>query len=269
MAAAVEGTADLVAEVAAAGENHRQPMLITSVNGFLIAFGPAGLDHSGHPVSSGEVRSVAKREECVGRQNRSLSAWAGLLDGDSHRVESAHLAGADADQLTVLHQHDGVGFDRRADAPREGEVAALGFGRRRRVATVPLAGSGSSSSQVWTSKPPWMRRRSRPAGGLPGGPSGCSRSSSRTLFFQLGLVLSHSSAASSNRGQDGFQEPARLAHSLGGRPIDDSVEAHDAAEGTDRISQIGELEGGRRVVGDRGTTGVVMLEDAGRRLGKA
>ena len=46
-----------------------------------------------------------------------------LLDRDPHRVDAAHLAGADADRLQVLGDHDRVRGDVLADAPREEQVA--------------------------------------------------------------------------------------------------------------------------------------------------
>ena len=45
-------------------------------------------------------------------------------------------------------------------------------------------------------------------------------------------------------GQDRFQESARLAHSLGRGAIDRPVQAHDAAEGADRIALVGAFERG-------------------------
>ena len=48
-----------------------------------------------------------------------------FLDRDPHRVDPAHLAGADPDRLQVLHEHDRVRRDVLADAPREDEIAPL------------------------------------------------------------------------------------------------------------------------------------------------
>jgi hypothetical protein len=53
----------------------------------------------------------------------------GLLDRDPHRVDTAHLAGADPDRLQVLRQHDRVRRDVLADAPGENEIAPLRLGQ--------------------------------------------------------------------------------------------------------------------------------------------
>ena len=55
-----------------------------------------------------------------------------LLERDPHRVDAAHLAGADADRLQALRDHDRVRRDVLADAPREQQVAPLLLGRRCR-----------------------------------------------------------------------------------------------------------------------------------------
>ena len=60
--------------------------------GWMIAVTPAG---------GGGVGAVAEGEEGVRGEHRALRPLAGLLDGDPHRVEPAHLAGADAHDLTV------------------------------------------------------------------------------------------------------------------------------------------------------------------------
>ena len=114
-----------------------------------------------------------------------------------------------------------------------------------------------------------MRRKSRPAGAGAPGPIGAPRSISRTLLRQLGLVRSHSRASSSKPGgENRFQKSAGPAHSLGRGAIDWAVQTHDAAERTDRIAFVGELECAGRLGGDGGAAGIVMLEDAGRRLGE-
>ena len=87
----------------------------------MMAVTPAAAARSG-PSRNGKNASDARTEPAGPR--------ARLLDGDSHRVEPAHLARADADDLAVLRQHDRVRLDRGADAPGECEVAPLGLGGR-------------------------------------------------------------------------------------------------------------------------------------------
>src|SRR3954470_12728594 len=52
-----------------------------------------------------------------------------LLDREPHRVDAAHLAGADPECLQIAPEHDRVRGDVLADAPGEEQVAPQGFAR--------------------------------------------------------------------------------------------------------------------------------------------
>ena len=57
----------------------------------------AGPSANGKNASRGEHRALER-----------VAVLAGLLDGDAHRVDAAHLAGADAEGLAVAGEHDRV-----------------------------------------------------------------------------------------------------------------------------------------------------------------
>ena len=67
--------------------------------GWMIAVMPAAA------ATSGPSRKGKKASEASTAPRASL---AGLVDGDPHRVQPAHLAGAHAQQLTAAGDDDGV-----------------------------------------------------------------------------------------------------------------------------------------------------------------
>ena len=79
---------------------------------------------------AGRLRAVGEREECVRGQHRPLRLLARLRHGQAHALDAVHLARADADQLPVLGEHDGVGLDVLDHLPRKQQVVQL---LRRRV----------------------------------------------------------------------------------------------------------------------------------------
>ena len=115
-------------KVPAPGEDHR---------------GAGALDRGddlARPASSrpaGSARSRPRRARAAGRpgtgrtrprratRRRASGRARRLLDGDPDGVDAAHLAGADADRLQVLGDHDRVRADVLADAPGEEQVAPL------------------------------------------------------------------------------------------------------------------------------------------------
>ena len=54
-----------MAEMAHAGEDHGDAVLIGGVNHFLVAHGPAGLDDRGDTGLGGRIDTVPEREEGV------------------------------------------------------------------------------------------------------------------------------------------------------------------------------------------------------------
>ena len=113
------------------------PCSSQALDRLVVAPRAAGLDDRGHAGRGGEVGAVAEREEGVGGQHRAPGPRAGLLDGDPDRVEPAHLAGADADDLPSLAST--IAFDLTAAQTRQAKArsrrsASVGA---RRVGTLP------------------------------------------------------------------------------------------------------------------------------------
>ena len=125
----------------------------------VVALRAARLDERGDAGVERELRPVGEREERVAREHRAgrvVAELAGLLDRDPHGVDAAHLAGADADRLAALREHDRVRAHVLADAPGEQQVAPLllvdGAGDDlHRLAVVDV------ESRSWTSRPPSTR----------------------------------------------------------------------------------------------------------------
>ena len=224
------------------------------------------------PAAAASVRAVAEREERVGGEHgapwpagrpsrrRSAPSRAGSSARRPRRRSGRPRASTIALDLTAAQTRQAKARSRRSSSVGE-----------RRVGTLPAAGSASMLIPVLDEQPPfdppevdaqgrWSRR----------GRSARPRSSRRTLFRQVGLVVSHSRASSLEAGgEDRLQESAgdwhirsAVARSTG------RFSADDPAEGADRIALVGPLESRGRVVGDRGAAGVVVLEDAGRGLGE-
>ncbi len=108
----------------------------------------------------------------------------------------------------------------------------------------PGGGVGSIVSQSWTSRPPSTRRRSKPRGGGESGPIADSEGHQADAVLPGGLGGEEPEGVRVEaRGDDGLDEPARLAQALGGGEVDRAVHAHDPAEGTDGIALVGQLEG--------------------------
>ena len=73
--------------------------------------------------------------------------------------------------------------------------------------------------------------------------------SSRTLFFQLGRVVSSVQRRVAVAGRDdALDEAVRLGDLLGRGLVDLAIERQDAAEGAERIALVGLLEGRRPAV---------------------
>ena len=106
------------------------PARLTAATTSASRFEPPGWMIAAHAGLEREPRAVREREERVGRERRAVEVVAELprlLDRDPHRVDAAHLAGADADRPQVLGDHDRVRGDVLADAPGEEQVAPVGL----------------------------------------------------------------------------------------------------------------------------------------------
>src|SRR6185437_4891713 len=120
----------LVAEVAASGEHHRRASRPNGLGDLVVALRAAGLDDPRHSGVECGLRAVGKGKERIGGEHGSLdvvTVLAGLVERDSHRVDAARLAPADADGRQVLDEDDRVRADVLADAPGEDEIAPAGL----------------------------------------------------------------------------------------------------------------------------------------------
>ena len=99
--------------------------------GWINAVAPASIAVSG-PSGKGKNASEASDEPASSLRPPSSARVAGLVDRDPHRVDPAHLPGADPDRRAVLGKHDRVRAHVAADLPGEQQVAPLLLGRLRR-----------------------------------------------------------------------------------------------------------------------------------------
>ncbi len=119
--------------------------------GWMIARTPAASASCG-PSANGKNASEASTAPV-----EVVPVLARLLERDPHRVDAAHLAGADPDRLQVLGEHDRVRGDVLGHAPREEEVAPLRLVGSPQTTSIPSR-SSTSESRSWTSRPPSTRR---------------------------------------------------------------------------------------------------------------
>ena len=92
---------------------------------------PPGWTTTATPARRGGFDAVGERVERVRRARAADRAAGRLLRRDLARLDPVLLAGADADRLPVLHEHDRVRLHVPADPPRQLEVRPLLGGRRR------------------------------------------------------------------------------------------------------------------------------------------
>jgi hypothetical protein len=93
------GRADSVAEVALAGEDHRDAVLVGGLRSPRRRVPAAGLDHGGDARRGRGVEAVAEREERVARAHAAVGAAGRAIGGDAGRVEPVLLTGTDAERL--------------------------------------------------------------------------------------------------------------------------------------------------------------------------
>src|SRR3954454_8332088 len=109
-----------VPEVAHAGENHGDAMLVGRCDHLVVAHAAAWLDDCSGASFYNHIEDVAEREEGVGGHHRpgQLEASVVCLDrGDAGAVDSAHLSGAHGERSACAAEHDSVRLDELGDAP--------------------------------------------------------------------------------------------------------------------------------------------------------
>ena len=159
-----------VAEVALAGEDHRDAVLVGGGDDLVVADRAARLDHRRDAGRGGRVEAVAEREEGVARARPARARGRRpCVGGDAGRVDAVLLAGADADGLAVARRARW----RWTTPPRtpatraRGRATASSVGRD--LGDDPPCGAVERRRcrRICTSSPPSIDRKSRPA--RPGG----------------------------------------------------------------------------------------------------
>ena len=224
-------------------------MFVAGGEGFVVPFRAAGLDMAVTPAAaatSGPSRNGKKASEASTAPLASLARLATAI-----RTESSRLIWPAPTPTSCRSSARTIAFDLTAWQIRQAKARRP---RPRRWARdgwrlCPTAGSASTASQSWTSRPPSIRRRSKPTGSGESGPSGAQvEQADAVLPAWLGGqqregvgVEAGARIASMNRPGD--------AEPFGGRAVDRAVQADDPAERADRIAFVGQLEGlgeGRR-----------------------
>src|SRR5215469_12233275 len=117
-------------EMPDSGEDHGQAEPVRSGDYVFILDGPAGLDDRRRAGGSNSFEPIREWKECIGGGDRSFKWKHSFLRAKTSGINTAHLACADADGLSLTRVDDGVGFDMLRDPPGEDEAAQL-FGCRR------------------------------------------------------------------------------------------------------------------------------------------
>ena len=164
----------LVAEVAVLGEDHRHAGRVAGLDHLGVALRAAGLDRprgrrprspACGPSANGKNASEATTEPASRRLGLRAAGLAALLDREPHRVDPAHLPGADPERRAVLGEHDRVRAHVAAHRPGEAACRATAPRSARPSVTTSISSRGSGSpSRSWTSRPPRTRFTSRSPG---------------------------------------------------------------------------------------------------------
>lgn len=261
VAGVLSGVNRLVAEVAGGGEEHGDVVFVAGGDGVGVVFGSAGLNDGGDTGSGRLIDAVAEGEEGIGGEDGPPAPLAGLVGGDVHGIDAAHLPRSDADEGVVASEDDGVGFDVLHAAPGEFEALEFFGGGLAFGDDFPVGGGLADAVEVLHEEAagdftiveaPNARRGEAWAFeeadvGLPLGLGG-------EDFEGIVVVVG---------GDDGFDEAIGEAEFFGSRGIDRTIEGEDRAEGADGVAGVGVAEGGGEFLGDGGTAGVVVLDDDG------
>ena len=116
-----------MAKVADSGEDHGDVEPIGRFNDCGVAHRPTRLNDGGCPCLSDGLQAIGEREEGIGGSDAALQREDRFHGSEAGRIDPGHLAGTDADGLTVAlreaGEDDGIGFDVFADPPCEQERA--------------------------------------------------------------------------------------------------------------------------------------------------
>src|SRR5512140_2731092 len=89
----------LVTEVTDAGEDHGYHQAVGGFNHVVVAYRAARLDHCADAELRRFLDPVGEGEECVRRHDTTFHGEHGLRAGQLHRIDAAHLPGANAHKL--------------------------------------------------------------------------------------------------------------------------------------------------------------------------
>ena len=113
------------------GENHGGIQPVRGSNHFRVPDRPARLDDCGSSRANNDFQTVGKGKEGVGGGHAAGERQNGFHRAKFRCIHAAHLAGADAQRLTIFRIDNCVRFDVLADAPGEQQSGQFIFGRRR------------------------------------------------------------------------------------------------------------------------------------------
>ena len=225
--------------------------------GWMIAVTPAAA------ATSGPSRNGKKASEASTEPRARSPAFATAI-----RTESSRLIWPAPTPTSCRPCASTIAFDLTAWQTRQAKPerrALLGVGRGAAGRDGPGGRVGFHRVPVLHEQPALdpAQVEARGAGGRRGR-SGRPRSSRRTLFFQVGLVVSRPKRVGLEAGgDDRLDEPAGHAQPLGRRAVDRPVQADDPAEGADGVALVGQLEGlGQRRSATAAPQGLLCLRIA-------
>ena len=98
-------------------------MLIHGLDDLLIPNRPSWLNHGGNPCACGGIDAITKWEKGIGSHHAPFDGKIRFHLSQFHRINPAHLAGANADGLGLRGKDNGIRLDVLADFP--GKIAGL------------------------------------------------------------------------------------------------------------------------------------------------
>ncbi len=109
-------------EVASAGKDHCDPMLISSMNYLIVTDGTPGLNDGGDTAFRRFVDRVSKREKCIRRHRATFKWLVCFFHRKASGVNAAHLSSANAQGFPISRIYDGIGFNVLGHQPGKQQV---------------------------------------------------------------------------------------------------------------------------------------------------
>ena len=106
-------------------EQHGEPQFIAGLDGVLIAFATAWMNHSRDAVLRRQTHRVIKGEEAITGEDGTTSAIPRRLKSDPGRANPVHLPRTNSEALTVSGHDNGIGTDMTNQLPGEAQVITL------------------------------------------------------------------------------------------------------------------------------------------------